>query len=56
MTAKVEQPSIWHLNRDMAEYCDRCDGCGWYEGGKTLQTECETCGGTGLIWRQPWTR
>lgn len=30
------------------EYCDRCDGCGWYEGGKTLQTTCEKCGGTGV--------
>jgi DnaJ-class molecular chaperone len=29
--------------------CDRCDGCGWYEGGKTLQTTCEICGGTGKI-------
>ncbi len=31
------------------EYCDRCDGCGWYEGGKSLQTECEKCGGSSLI-------
>jgi hypothetical protein len=30
------------------EYCDRCDGCGWYEGGKTLKTTCEVCGGTGV--------
>jgi rRNA maturation protein Nop10 len=29
--------------------CDRCDGCGWYEGGKTLKTTCEKCGGTGVI-------
>ncbi len=30
-------------------YCDRCDGCGWYEGGPTLQTRCEDCNGTGVI-------
>jgi len=29
--------------------CDRCDGCGWYEGGKTIQTKCEVCNGTGKI-------
>lgn len=31
------------------QYCDRCDGCGWYEGGKTLQTLCADCRGTGVI-------
>lgn len=31
------------------EYCDRCDGCGWYEGGPTLQTKCEDCNGTGTV-------
>jgi hypothetical protein len=29
--------------------CDNCDGCGWYEGGPTLQTTCEKCGGTGAV-------
>lgn len=29
--------------------CDQCDGCGWYEGGPTLQTTCETCQGTGKV-------
>jgi hypothetical protein len=29
-------------------YCGYCDGCGWYEGGKTLQTTCEYCKGTGF--------
>jgi hypothetical protein len=29
--------------------CNRCDGCGWYEGGKTIQTKCEVCHGTGKI-------
>lgn len=32
--------------------CDRCDGCGWYEGGKTLQTRCEVCDGSGVIQTQ----
>jgi hypothetical protein len=31
------------------EYCDRCDGCGWYEGGATLRTVCEKCNGTGIV-------
>lgn len=30
-------------------YCERCDGCGWYEGGKTIQTKCEECGGSGVV-------
>ena len=29
--------------------CSYCDGCGWYEGGKYLQTQCEQCNGTGKI-------
>lgn len=39
---RVKQGPPW-------EWCPRCDGCGWYEGGKTLQTECEQCKGTGKI-------
>jgi hypothetical protein len=31
------------------QYCDMCDGVGWYEGGKTLQTTCEQCNGTGFM-------
>jgi DnaJ-class molecular chaperone len=31
------------------EECDFCDGCGWYEGGPTLMTTCEKCGGLGYI-------
>jgi hypothetical protein len=31
------------------EYCDRCDGCGWHEGGEAIQTTCKKCNGTGLI-------
>jgi hypothetical protein len=32
--------------------CERCDGCGWYEGGSTIQTQCEVCGGTGAVERE----
>jgi hypothetical protein len=31
------------------EECGRCDGCGWYEGGRTIKTTCEVCGGTGKV-------
>ncbi len=37
------------LGRKGQMYCDRCDGCGWYDGGRTLQTKCERCGGTGVV-------
>ena len=30
--------------------CRNCDGCGWYEGGKTIQTTCEKCAGKGWTW------
>lgn len=31
------------------EYCDQCDGVGWYEGGgPKIQTTCEACNGTGF--------
>lgn len=33
------------------EECRDCDGCGWYEGGPTLQTRCEKCGGSGVVSR-----
>lgn len=29
--------------------CDRCDGCGWYEGGKYIHTTCEKCHGKGYV-------
>lgn len=29
--------------------CRECDGCGWYEGGRTLKTTCEACAGTGVV-------
>lgn len=31
--------------------CDRCAGCGWWEGGRTLMTTCRECNGTGAIAR-----
>jgi hypothetical protein len=31
------------------EYCGDCDGCGWYEGGKTIKTECQSCCGGGVV-------
>lgn len=33
------------------EFCADCDGCGWYEGGATVQTSCEACQGTGIVKR-----
>lgn len=33
------------------EYCDFCDGCGWYEGGKTFKTTCHKCKGTGVVYK-----
>lgn len=38
-------------SKPMQEYCDGCDGCGWFEGGETLKTTCKKCNGTGLIER-----
>ena len=29
--------------------CDYCDGCGWYEGGKCIQTKCDKCDGHGVV-------
>jgi hypothetical protein len=37
------------LSEGLRKYCDRCDGCGWYEGGEFLQTTCEKCNGTGIV-------
>lgn len=39
-----------HTGRCPWQWCDRCDGCGWYEGGKTLQTTCHECGGAGRLY------
>lgn len=42
-------PQTKPVQKTRYEYCLRCDGCGWYEGGPTIQTNCEKCGGTGVI-------
>ena len=31
------------------EMCGFCDGCGWYEGGVTIKTQCPKCKGRGKI-------
>ena len=36
-----KEPDLWE--------CIDCDGCGWYEGGKAIVTNCEKCNGTGVI-------
>lgn len=37
------------LGEEKREYCDQCDGVGWYEGGgPKIQTICEVCYGTGF--------
>lgn len=54
-------PDTWHeeakkiLDRERhreleplpREYCGECDGTGWVEGGKYLQTDCARCSGSG---------
>ena len=32
-----------------SELCDECDGVGWWEGGKILQSYCRKCQGSGII-------
>lgn len=49
MTPTEQQPSESAPNHYTHQYCDQCDGCGWYEGGKALQTTCEQCNGTGWM-------
>lgn len=44
---KMEQATF--ENRS-AMRCDRCDGCGWHEGGPLLKNPCLQCGGTGLVY------
>lgn len=58
----VGTPRKW-LSHDCAnakptipDYCDECDGCGWYEGGPTIKTTCAKCKGTGIkTSRKTWT-
>jgi len=42
---KGKIPSV---KEPLVEYCDHCDGCGWYEGGPTIKTTCKHCNGTGI--------
>ena len=44
---------VAELEAEVAQGCDRCDGCGWWEGGATLKTKCEKCGGTGVVGSAP---
>lgn len=37
------------VERPPRRYCDACDGVGWQEGGKAIQTTCDGCGGTGVV-------
>jgi len=43
---RIENPEILPI---VTNECDLCDGCGWYEGGPTLKTDCNACKATGLI-------
>lgn len=45
-------PALVDLTTGRARYCERCEGCGSYEGGKVLLTTCEDCEGTGLVWSE----
>jgi hypothetical protein len=37
------------LKAMVPQECDRCDGVGWHEGGMVLETTCQRCGGSGVI-------
>jgi uncharacterized phage protein (TIGR01671 family) len=46
---EIYEGDIFRIEEDQDATCDRCDGCGWYEGGQTIKTQCENCNGTGVI-------
>jgi len=50
VNAVVKAYSEYNLvaHKEAFELCGDCDGCGWIEGGKHLQTECKTCHGSGI--------
>lgn len=62
----VFEGDIFRVEEQDFGECDQCDGTGWYEGGETLKTTCEHCGGTGqvdnvdltyylvIVWVQEW--
>lgn len=41
------------LKAMVPQECDRCDGIGWHEGGMVLETTCQRCGGSGVIFPHP---
>jgi DnaJ-class molecular chaperone len=43
MSMKVKRKIVSKIKTE----CRYCDGCGWTEGGKTLQTNCPICHGKG---------
>jgi len=45
------RPPDWRAGtpeQEQGTFCSDCDGTGWLEGGKALQTKCRTCDGTGF--------
>ncbi len=47
---EVGKTWVFVAHREVIESdCRDCDGCGWSEGGATLQTNCKPCKGTGQI-------
>ena len=46
---EIYESDIFRVEEQDKEECGFCEGCGWYEGGPTIRTECEHCGGTGII-------
>jgi uncharacterized phage protein (TIGR01671 family) len=45
----IFEGDIFRVEEQESKLCDQCDGCGWYEGGPAIQTQCEHCNGTGQI-------
>lgn len=64
---EIYEGDIFRVEEDNDEVCEHCDGAGWYEGGRTIKTECHHCNGTGsiigpdfvfylvIVWVQEWT-
>lgn len=46
---EIYEKDIFRVEEQESKLCDQCDGCGWYEGGPAIQTQCEHCYGTGQI-------
>ena len=43
LISELRKPSEFLSNS--TEYCDICDGVGWYEGGTAIKTFCKKCNG-----------